>query len=127
MRLSRRGGTISWATTFKTTVPDEHPMEQEEFQRACRTLKITNSADAAVLFGMSWRTCQRYWYGKLDVPGPLARLLRVAVRQKIDTKALRKLSAPLPSSVTRQDAGTDLLDPKPERFDGTIRLGSPFD
>lgn len=108
MRISRRGVTVSWATTFKVTVADAVPMSKEEFQHLCKTLKITNSADAAVLFGMSWRTCQRYWYGKLDVPGPLARLLRVMVRQKIDTKSLRKLSAALSIGTSRQDAGTDL-------------------
>jgi hypothetical protein len=83
-------------------------MEQEEFQHACLTLKITNAIDAAQLFGLSWRTCQRYWYCELEVPGPLARLLRVMVRQKIDTKSLRKLSSPLSIRTSRQDDGTDL-------------------
>jgi hypothetical protein len=108
MRISRRGGTISWATTFKVTVADDAPMSKEEFQHLCRVLKITNSEDAAVLFGLSWRTCQRYWYGDLDVPGPLARLLRIAVQQKLTTKEMRKLSRPLSIRTPRQDAGTDL-------------------
>lgn len=103
-----RGVTVNWSTTFQVSTPDEYPMEQDEFQHACRTLKIGNAADAAVLFGLSWRTCQRYWYGELGVPGPLARLLRVIVRQKIDTKSLRKLSPALSIGTSRQIAGTDL-------------------
>jgi DNA-binding transcriptional regulator YiaG len=79
MRLSKRH-TVNWTTTFETTTPDTAPMSQAEFKQLCKLLKITDSEMAAKLFGLSWRTCQRYWYGDMAPPGPLARLLRIAVR-----------------------------------------------
>ena len=79
MRLSKRG-TLNWATSIHIAMPDQWPMSTEEFQKLCAKSDITNSKIAAELFGLSPRTCQRYWYGELDVPGPLARLLRLAVK-----------------------------------------------
>ena len=82
MRLSKRG-TLNWATTFKGTTADYAPMGKDEFQILCLKLQITDSLMAAKAFGLSWRTCQRYWYGTLNIPGPLARLLRLAVEYQI--------------------------------------------
>lgn len=79
MRLSKRG-TTNWATTFQTKTADNAPMSRDEFRRLCTTLAINDSRTAGELFGLSWRTCQRYWYDDLAVPGPLARLLRLAVK-----------------------------------------------
>lgn len=88
MRLSKKS-TISWATAFAHNVPDRAPMRQAEFKQLCGEMDINDSATAAELFGLSWRTCQRYWYGETDIPGPLARLLRLASMTNTD---LRKLA-----------------------------------
>jgi hypothetical protein len=88
MRLSKRG-TVNWATTFQTTTPDNVPMSRDEFRHLCATLAINDSRTAGELFGLSWRTCQRYWYDDLAVPGPLARLLRLAAKHDTTHDELR--------------------------------------
>lgn len=94
MRVSRRGGTVNWATSFSKTVPDAGPMGTDEFKNLCARLLIEDSFTAAELFGLSWRTCQRYWYGKLSVTPPLARLLRLAAGLKMTHAQLRRLARP---------------------------------
>jgi len=88
VRVSLRGGTTNWATSFKTVARDKHPMSKQEFQTLCIQLKIGDAMTAASLFGLSWRTCQRYWYGDLKVPGPLARLLRISAQNSLSHTAI---------------------------------------
>jgi len=91
MRLSKRH-TISWATTSKVNTPDPFPMSQEEFQFLCTQLHINDAVTASEMFGVNWRTAQRYWYGKLPPPPPLARLLRLAYHCDLDLDNMRDLS-----------------------------------
>jgi hypothetical protein len=91
MRLSKKGDTASWASSPKTNVVDVDLMSRDEFRQLCADLGINDCLDAAELFGLSWRTCQRYHYGDLDVPGPLARLLRMTHAHPRGIDALRKL------------------------------------
>jgi len=102
MRTSRRGTTISWASSPQESIPDQWPMSKEEFHLACTDLGIKDGGTAGEVFGLSARTCQRYWYGELTIPGPLARLLRFAVRQEVTVKDMRKLSRPIVLKDTRQ-------------------------
>ena len=90
VRLSK-GITLNWGTSFKDPTPITPVMTAEEFRHLCAELKITDSQQAAELFGLSWRTCQRYWYGELQVPQPLARLVRLAAAQKLSHKAFKAL------------------------------------
>lgn len=106
-RISR-GGTVSWATSPKAIPLDKHPMDKDEFRRLCILLAIKDGGTAGALFGLSGRTCQRYWYGELPPPATLARLLRLAASLKLSHAQLRKLSAPLSIGTPRQAAGTDL-------------------
>jgi len=101
IRISRKV-TVSWATAPQAPIPDPYPMSQTEFQQLCRELGITNAITAAELFGLSARTCQRYHYGKLDVPGPLARLLRLTTSLNLGQDKLRRYAKPLTPKVTRQ-------------------------
>jgi len=78
MRLSKKH-TVNWATSFTEATPDPAPMAPAEFRQLVDLLDINDSLTAAKIFGLSWRTCQRYHYGDLAIPGPLARLLRAAV------------------------------------------------
>jgi len=81
MRLSKKH-TVNWATSFTEAAPDTAPMAAAEFRSLTARLGINDSLTAARTFGLSWRTCQRYHYGKLDIPGPLARLLRLMAAGK---------------------------------------------
>lgn len=90
MRLSTKH-TDSWASNPRQTVKDTRPMSTEEFQTLCYDLGLHNNLLAAKTFGTSWRTAQRYWYGEQDVPGPLARLLRLAVAKNLTYKDLLAL------------------------------------
>jgi hypothetical protein len=92
MRLSLRG-TKNWASTppkHKRVEPGP-PMSNAEFRRLCTQLKINDNETAAELFGISWRTCQRYWYDEISAPEPLARLLRLAASRKLGHDDLRML------------------------------------
>lgn len=91
IRLSKKGGTLNWTSSPGVAVTDPRPMSAKEFQRLCRSLRINDSLTAARLFGLSWRTCQRYYYDELPVPGPLARLLRLAKAKKLSHKDLLAL------------------------------------
>jgi hypothetical protein len=82
IRLSKKS-TRNWASSPQVSTPDRKPMSQKQFQAACEVLGIDDNVTAAKAFGLSWRTCQRYWYGEIEVPGPLARLLRLAIRLKM--------------------------------------------
>ena len=100
MRLSKKA-TASWASSPGVTIPDAHPMKKEEFQFLCTKLDITDNVTASELFGMSWRNCQRYWYGETDTPGPLARLLRLAYKHKLTHAGFRQLK-PVIAKASRQ-------------------------
>lgn len=90
MRLSLKQ-TRSWASNPSEAVVDKRPMSTEEFQTLCYDLKIYDNVTAARLFGLSWRTCQRYHYGEQEIPGPLARLIRLAVKHNMTHKQLLAL------------------------------------
>ena len=90
MRISLRAST-NWASTPRTKPKPSQPMTQEEFQLICAALKIEDNGTAGELFGLNWRTCQRYWYGELQVSGPLARLLRLAVHHNSSHADLKRL------------------------------------
>jgi hypothetical protein len=64
-------------------------MTPAEFQMLCVALRIDTPVQAGELLGMSWRTAQRYWYGETAIPGPLARLLRIAARKRLTHNDLR--------------------------------------
>jgi hypothetical protein len=93
MRISLRA-TKNWASTPPTRPNPKArtPMTRDEFQALCTKLKINDNETASLLLGPSWRTCQRYWYGELAPPEPLARLLRLAARHNLDHKALQEVS-----------------------------------
>jgi hypothetical protein len=101
MRLSKKH-TVNWSTRFNVATPDRAPMSQAEFQTLCLKLQINDGLTAAKAFGLSWRTCQRYWYGALSVPGPLARLLRLAAEYQVTAQQLtgssRKNTRPKPKA-----------------------------
>jgi len=107
MRISLRA-TKNWASTPATKAKPVKPMSNTEFRHICAHLDIADNETAAELFGVSWRTCQRYWYGEIDPPEPLARLLRAAIRHKFTHADLRKLRAPIALKDTRQPVGVDL-------------------
>jgi hypothetical protein len=67
------------------------PRTTVEFRSICQRLQINDNVTAAELFGLSWRSCQRYHYGELDIPGPLARFLRLAARHKLSHDEMRDL------------------------------------
>lgn len=94
MRISTRASK-NWASTPRVKPPVHKPMTQEEFQALCHALKIEDNGTAAELFDLNWRTCQRYWYGELQVPGPLARLLRLAAACEASHAQLRQLAKPV--------------------------------
>ena len=100
MRLSKKA-TASWASSPQVSIPDANPMTKEEFQFLCTKLGIDDNVTASELFGLSWRNCQRYWYGETDTPGPLARLLRLAYRHKLTHAGFRALK-PIASKGTRR-------------------------
>ena len=91
IRLSKKGSSLNWASSPSINVKDRRPMTAKEFNAACATLGIGDHVTAARLFGLSWRTCQRYHYDELSVPGPLARLLRLAIKHKLSQKDLAVL------------------------------------
>lgn len=76
MRLSKRGGTKSWATPYRKPFVDPAPMSREEFRTLCTAIGIKDNMTASEVFGVAPRTVQRYWYDEDAVPGPAARLLR---------------------------------------------------
>lgn len=91
MRLSTKQ-TRSWASVgVPPDMSDPHPMDQHEFQKLCAALHIKDCVTAGTLFGISWRSCQRYYYGEQLVPPPLARLLRLANKHKMSHKELLAL------------------------------------
>jgi len=90
MRLSTKQ-TRSWASAPQHAMSDPHPMTSAEFQELCAKLKINDCVTAGTLFGISWRSCQRYYYDEQPVPAPLARLLRLAVKHKMTHKELLAL------------------------------------
>ena len=94
MRISIRA-TKNWASTPQVKAKPHTVMRNGEFKSLCAALKIADNATAAELFGLSWRTCQRYWYDELAIPGPLARLLRAAVRHNLTQAELRSLAKPI--------------------------------
>lgn len=91
IRLSKKGSTVNWASSPQVIIKDKRPMKPKEFVELCTKLKIDDCVTAGELFGLSWRTVQRYWYGEMDVPGPLARLLRLMAKKKITHKELLAL------------------------------------
>jgi len=91
MRLSLRGSK-NWASTPARNIPTPKPISKTEFRRLCTKLAINDNETAAELFGISWRTAQRYWYGESAVPEPLARLLRAAIRHRWGHDDLRQLA-----------------------------------
>jgi hypothetical protein len=91
MRLSLRA-TKNWASTPAKIPRPPAPMPNKEFRGMCAQLNITDNETAADLFGVGWRTAQRYWYDETSVPEPLARLIRAAVRHKWSHAELRKLA-----------------------------------
>jgi len=90
MRLSKKH-TVNWATSFTEATPDLAPMAPAEFRRLTAKLGIGDSLTAAKTFGLSWRTCQRYHYGDLAIPGPLARLLRLLAATPKGTRQRAKV------------------------------------
>ena len=91
VRVSKKAPRLTWASSPGTAVEDKAPMGVEEFRKTCRTLKINDCVTAGRIFGVSWRTAQRYYYEEIEVPGPLARLLRLAKRRKLKHKDLLAL------------------------------------
>lgn len=91
VRVSRKAPRLTWASSPGTAVEVKRPMKPEEFRRLCSDLKIKDCVTAGHLFGVSWRTAQRYYYEEIEVPGPLARLLRLAKRRKLSHKDLLAL------------------------------------
>lgn len=91
VRISKKAPTLTWASSPGVGVTDPRPMKAEEFRTLCRHLKINDCVTAGRLFGVSWRTAQRYWYEEIEVPGPLARLLRLAKRRRLSHKELLAL------------------------------------
>ena len=83
--------TVSWASSTGQAIPDRRPMSVREFRRLCEQLEIEDCVTAAKAFGLSWRNCQRYYYEETPVPGPLARLLRLAIKTNTSLKDLRAL------------------------------------
>jgi hypothetical protein len=102
MRLSKRGSSLNWASSSPTLKHDTIPMPNAEFRQLCLELDIKNNVLAGELFGLSWRNCQRYWYGELAVPGPLARLLRLAAAQHLSHDDLRQLARQRPIPKVRR-------------------------
>jgi len=90
VRISKKG-SLGWSSSPGIATPDQHPMKVEEFRAICKRLQINDCVTAARLFGISWRTAQRYWYKEIEVPGPLARLLRLAKKRKMSHKELLAL------------------------------------
>jgi hypothetical protein len=84
MRLSKKA-TLNWNTTFTANAVDDAPMDYIEFQQLCVRLHINDAMTAAKFFGLSWRTCQRYHFGNLPIPGPVARLLRSRIPRELYT------------------------------------------
>jgi hypothetical protein len=91
VRISKKAPTHTWASSPGILAKDPRPMRVAEFRAVCKSLKINDCVTAARLFGVSWRTAQRYWYKEIEVPGPLARLLRLAKKQKLTHKDLLAL------------------------------------
>lgn len=90
VRISKKV-TRTWASSPQISITDRRLMKAAEFQRLCTDMGITDCIKGGEAFGLSWRTVQRYWYGELPVPGPLARLLRLAKRQNLTHKELLAL------------------------------------
>jgi hypothetical protein len=67
-------------------------MTEIEFRVLCATLRIDGNEIFADLFGISWRTAQRYWYGEIHPPEPLARLLRLCANLKLSHAKIRELT-----------------------------------
>jgi len=94
MRISTRASK-NWASTPTTRPKPTTPMSTDEFKAICAQLKIDDNGTAAELFGLNWRTCQRYHYGELPVPNPTARLLRLASACEATHAQLRRLARPI--------------------------------
>jgi len=107
MRISM-GGTKNWASTPTRKIPQAPDMANAEFRSLCVQLRINDNATAAELFGISWRTCQRYWYDEVAPPPSLARLLRLAAQLSLTHAQLRKLSQPITPKDTRLKFAADL-------------------
>jgi hypothetical protein len=123
VRLSKKGG-LSWSSSSRVVITDEYPMANTEFQQICKHLAINDPVTAAQLFGLSWRTCQRYWYGELVIPGPLARLLRVIVHSGISVAKLRAFSAPIvPRDNSTKEPDQTMVPSTRRRNHGQERLG----
>src|SRR5262245_44717378 len=66
------------------------PMTPDQFREAIERLGL-NITHAAAALDISRRNAQRYASGETDVPGPVAKLLRLAVRYKVDADVIAKL------------------------------------
>jgi transcriptional regulator with XRE-family HTH domain len=67
-----------------------HTMTKTEFKRALKALGLSVVGSRHAL-GVSKRATQRYASGEQDIPPPVAKLLRLALRYKISADDLRKL------------------------------------
>jgi hypothetical protein len=56
----------------------------QEYHKALATLGLTHAEQrTAATFGVSLRQCQRYAAGDAAIPGPLAKLIRLAIRLRL--------------------------------------------
>jgi DNA-binding transcriptional regulator YiaG len=69
--------------------PDK-TMNPAEFKRACARLRLSVSASRHAL-GLSLRQVQRYSSGEQEIPAPVAKLLRLALKLKLSADDLRAL------------------------------------
>lgn len=63
-------------------VPYYRPMEPYEYERARKHFDLP-STRFAFLLGVGWRQGQRYLAGKAEIPMPVAKLIRTAIRHNL--------------------------------------------
>ena len=69
---------------------DIKPMTSDEFVKLLHKLEL-NETEAARVFGFSPRMARRYVADDSAVPPPLAKLMRLMLREKISTKTIERL------------------------------------